>query len=83
MSRQCNCDEALAVIYLYLDRELTWWRRRQIRRHLAECPPCLRGFEFEKRLKRVVRERLYEEVPTDLVVKLRAVIQAEVNPPPV
>lgn len=77
MSRDCGCDEALAEIYLYLDRELTWWRRRQIRRHLSQCPPCLGGYDFEKRLQRVVRERLYVEVPADLVVRLQALIRAE------
>jgi mycothiol system anti-sigma-R factor len=71
------CDQALAEIYLYLDRELTWWRRRQIRRHLAECPPCLEGYAFERRLKIVVRECLAEEVPEEFLIRLNEAIQRE------
>lgn len=71
------CDQALSEIYLYLDRELTWWRRRRIRRHLAACPGCLDGFSFEQRLKVVVRDCLAEEVPPDLLARLKAIIEAE------
>lgn len=71
------CDQALAEIYLYLDRELTWWRRRRIRRHLAECPPCMNGFSFERRLKVVVRQRLAEEVPPEFVDRLHAALRSE------
>lgn len=71
------CDQALAEIYLYLDRELTWWRRRQIRRHLEECPPCLSGYAFERRLKVVVRERLAEQVPPEFIDRLNAAIRSE------
>lgn len=71
------CDQALAEVYLYLDRELTWWRRRQIRRHLAECPPCLEGYAFERRLKIVVRECLAEEVPEEFLIRLNEAIQRE------
>jgi len=71
------CDQALAEIYLYLDRELTWWRRRRIRRHLAECPPCMNGFSFERRLKVVVRQRLAEEVPPEFVDRLHTALRSE------
>lgn len=71
------CDQALTEIYLYLDRELTWWRRRRIRRHLAECPPCFGGFSFEQRLKVVVRQRLAEEVPADFVARLNEALRNE------
>lgn len=77
-----HCDQALAEIYLYLDRELTWWRRRQIRRHLAECPPCLKGYAFERRLKVVVRQRLAEDVPPELIERLRETIKGEMSAPP-
>lgn len=71
------CDEALADVYLYLDKELTWWRRRKIRLHLAECPPCFRGYDFERRLRTVVRTRLSEEVPTEFIERLHTVIRTE------
>ena len=71
------CDQALHEVYLYLDRELTWWRRRQIRRHLAGCPPCENGYSFERRLKIVVKERLAEEVPAEFIERLNAAIRSE------
>lgn len=76
------CDQALAEIYLYLDRELTWWRRRQIRRHLADCPPCLQGYTFERRLKVVVRECLAEEVPDEFMQRLNEALREERLPHP-
>jgi mycothiol system anti-sigma-R factor len=72
-----TCDQALAEIYLYLDRELTWWRRRQIRRHLSECPPCLQGFTFERRLRVVVRECLMEDVPPEFLSRLNQALHDE------
>lgn len=72
-----RCDRALACLYLYLDRELTWWRRLRIRRHLTACPPCEDGFLFEQRLKLVVRARLQEEVPDAVVGRLREMLRAE------
>ena len=71
------CDQALAEIYLYLDRELTWWRRRQIRRHLSDCPPCLQGYTFERRLRIVVRDCLAEEVPSEFMVRLNEALRQE------
>lgn len=72
-----ECDQALAEIYLYLDRELTWWRRRQIRRHLSECPPCLQGYAFERRLRIVVKDCLAEEVPQEFLSRLNEAIERE------
>lgn len=75
------CDQALTEIYLYLDRELTWWRRRQIRRHLAECGPCQNGYNFERRLRVVVRTRLSEEVPSEFFDRLKEALRTEESSP--
>lgn len=72
-----HCDKALADVYPYLDRELTWWRRRRIRLHLAECPPCKNGFDFERRLKIVVRTRLAEDVPPEVIDRLHEALRSE------
>jgi mycothiol system anti-sigma-R factor len=71
------CEKALADVYLYLDRELTWWRRRRIRIHLSDCPPCMHGFEFERRLKVVVRTRLAEDVPPEFIERLHEALRRE------
>jgi mycothiol system anti-sigma-R factor len=61
-----DCDDALHRVYHYLDGELTVWKRRAIRRHLEECPPCAQGFDFEIEVRRVVAISCSEEAPADL-----------------
>ncbi len=65
------CDEALANLYPYLDSELEVVQVQRIRAHLDDCPPCWEVFGFEQRLKRVVRERLAEEVPDAVISRFR------------
>ncbi|HEX7099415.1 MAG TPA: mycothiol system anti-sigma-R factor [Acidimicrobiia bacterium] len=71
------CEQAIEEIYLYIDHELTWWRRRRIRRHLANCRPCLEGYTFEQRLRVIVKECLSEEVPPEFLNRLQQAIQRE------
>lgn len=75
MSR--DCDEALENLYLYLDSELDAVSSEKIRAHLDECKGCGPTFDFEGRLKSVVRERLDEDVPDKVVDKVRAALRAE------
>lgn len=72
-----NCDDALERMYLYLDGELTAESTEAIRVHLDDCPPCLDAFHFEERLKVVVRTRLQEEVPSELMMRLKAIIRSD------
>ncbi len=69
------CDDALTSLYLFLDEEMPEAETVRIRQHLADCPPCVGHFEFESRLKRVVRERLAEEVPPDVIDRFRAALR--------
>jgi mycothiol system anti-sigma-R factor len=50
-----DCEPTMDRLSLYLDRELSEEEVRQVRRHLDECPPCERVFEFQSGLKRLVR----------------------------
>lgn len=72
-----NCDEALARLYEYLDSELDDVTAEGIRSHLDKCGECTGGFDFERRLKAVVRERLSEDVPQQFINRLRSAIQKE------
>lgn len=72
-----RCEEALTELYRYLDRELDHVSAERVRIHLGECGGCLRSFNFEERLKQVIRQRLAEEVPDEFLVRLRTVIAAE------
>lgn len=75
MSREC--DEALTKLYQYLDAELDSVSTEKIRAHLDECPGCDAPFDFEGRLRAVVKERLNEDVPDDFVDRLRAMLANE------
>jgi mycothiol system anti-sigma-R factor len=74
-----DCDDALEKMYLYIDGELTDGSADTIKFHLEDCPPCGEAFSFEERLKLVVRTRLQEEVPPDLMIKLQSIIRSERN----
>ncbi|MDP9495842.1 MAG: zf-HC2 domain-containing protein [Actinomycetota bacterium] len=72
-----KCDEALTNLYQYLDREMDSANSERIRAHLDDCSGCFDIFEFEVRLKIVVRERLFEEVPPEFIDRLRAALARE------
>ena len=74
-----NCDEALHHLYVYLDGEATMVRRWRMRRHLRRCPPCEDGLVFEGRLKVRVREGCREEVPRELVERLRTFLEGHAD----
>jgi anti-sigma factor (TIGR02949 family) len=52
-----NCRECSDHLYEYLDRELTLDVEREIRQHLADCPPCGEHFDFEKLFLTFLRAR--------------------------
>lgn len=76
-----ECDDALTNLYRYLDRETDVTSVEQIRDHLDDCSGCLRSFDFEARLKIVIRERLSEEVPTEFIQRLRQALARESSTP--
>jgi mycothiol system anti-sigma-R factor len=69
-----NCDHAIERVYHYLDGQLTMWKRRAITRHLDECPPCARGFDFEVEIRRVVAVRCRDEAPEHLRRRIAAAL---------
>lgn len=52
-----NCREAVDHLYEYLDRELTPEAEREVRQHLADCPPCGEQFDFEALFLKFLRAR--------------------------
>jgi anti-sigma factor (TIGR02949 family) len=76
----CECDDALTQLYHYLDQELEAASLELIRTHLEDCSGCLRSFDFEARLKVVVRQRLAEDVPPEFLARLRDAIARESTP---
>jgi mycothiol system anti-sigma-R factor len=52
-----NCRECIEHLYPYLDRELAPDVEREIKQHLAGCPPCDDQFDYETLFLTFVRAR--------------------------
>jgi mycothiol system anti-sigma-R factor len=72
-----ECSDAVGELYSYLDRAMDPERWRQVEIHLSRCPPCVRAFAFEARLRQVVAQRCQEVVPVMLVRRVRIAVMAE------
>ena len=72
-----GCDYAIEYVYQYLDKEASFLKNSRIRLHLRRCAPCMDAFQFEARLKEIIRERGKSEPPPELFDTLRALIQQE------
>lgn len=67
-----NCDETIAKLYEYLDRELSLDERREVERHLALCPPCREHFRFEYNVLSLISKRCRQtHAPPELVARVR------------
>jgi anti-sigma factor (TIGR02949 family) len=56
-AQDIDCLEALDRLYGYIDGELTALRAEEVRRHLAECEPCLKVSAFETAYVRFLEAR--------------------------
>lgn len=72
-----GCDHAIEYIYRYLDDEISVTHSSRIKLHLRRCSACMNAYEFETKLKSVIRERGRTEPPPELFDRLRAIIQEE------
>ena len=75
----CDCQQALAVLYSYLDGELTIERRTTIRMHLDLCSPCGDLYTFETELRQVVSMRCQERVPDALRERIASALLRELE----
>ncbi|GAA1962599.1 mycothiol system anti-sigma-R factor [Amycolatopsis minnesotensis] len=86
MSNECgdsgkvSCDEALAEIYLLLDRECGPDHEAQLRKHIEDCPPCLEQYGIDEQLKQLLARKCGgDHAPDDLKSRLRASIRKTVE----
>ena len=76
---ETHCDEVLAQVWLFLDRECDQERRELLRKHLDECHPCLAVYGIEEKLKQLLaRKCAGEHAPDGLRARLREQIRAVV-----
>ena len=76
-----DCDGAIHRVYHYLDGELTVWKRRAIKRHLDDCPPCYEAFDFEAELRIVISKRCHDDVPESLKLKIAHQLELQDDQP--
>ncbi|MGE3913464.1 MAG: mycothiol system anti-sigma-R factor [Chloroflexota bacterium] len=50
-----QCAETVKILGEFLDRELTACEVQTVQGHLDRCPPCLKVYRFEERVRRLVR----------------------------
>ena len=61
------CSEVLARVASYIDGELEGAGCAEIRQHLDECGPCLRGYGLEEVVKKLVHKHCGRDlVPGEL-----------------
>lgn len=66
-----DCSEALARLFEFIDAEIDDASGDRIRRHLADCEPCLAEYDVSDHLKKLVRRSCSDVAPTDLHVRIR------------
>jgi mycothiol system anti-sigma-R factor len=72
-----DCEESIHHLYDFLDGELTEDRRRELRAHLDSCAPCVKKYEFEAELRRVIANRCKDRVPDELRRRVAEAIDLE------
>ncbi len=74
----CDCDEVLRDVELYLDGELSGDEGPKIRAHLSGCSPCMSKAEFRKDLKELLSRKCSGEVPSEsLIEKIRLAMEGQ------
>ncbi len=69
---ELDCREALDHLYEYLDGEVGSEDDARIAQHLRECGPCLREFDVERIVKKLVARSCCEVAPAQLRMRLAA-----------
>jgi mycothiol system anti-sigma-R factor len=69
---KAECAEVIAEVWTLLDGECTPEIRQKLRKHLEECPPCLRLYGLEERIKALIATKCRgEKAPEGLRERLR------------
>ncbi|WP_219067348.1 mycothiol system anti-sigma-R factor [Candidatus Mycobacterium methanotrophicum] len=69
---KAECAEVIAEVWTLLDGECTAETREKLRKHLEECPPCLRLYGLEGRIKALIATKCRgEKAPESLRERLR------------
>jgi len=70
-TRKIDCDQAVKLLFQYLDNELERTNHAAMEKHLQSCRSCFSHMEFEKRLKNMIRESNADTAPDDLRARIK------------
>ena len=70
-----SCEEALKLVFDYLDEALDDAEYCDIEDHLSVCRACYSRVDFERRLKDHLKEIGQEEAPAELQDRIRGIVQ--------
>ena len=77
--KKVHCADALAEIYLLLDRECSAERDAALRKHIEDCPPCLEEYGIDEHIKQLLARKCGgDHAPDELKSRLRASIRQTV-----
>ena len=77
MSKPMTCDQAVKMLFAYLDRALPGDALEELERHLQACLDCCDRLQFSRRLDEFVRGRLGDApLPDGIEARLRERIHA-------
>ncbi|NDJ88708.1 mycothiol system anti-sigma-R factor [Mycolicibacter kumamotonensis] len=67
-----DCSEVIAEVWTLLDGECTAETKAKLRRHLEECPGCLRHYGVEERIKALIARKCSgDKAPRQLYERVR------------
>lgn len=75
MDRPLDCEDVIAKLFDYLDRELDAETLQAIDEHIALCRGCFSRAEFERRLRARLAEAGEAEAPASLRLRARRLLE--------
>lgn len=69
-----DCEQALARILEFIDRELADDDREAVERHLRTCRSCFSRVEFERQLKDRLQALSRDDVPSETRERIKSLI---------
>ncbi|MDP2707675.1 MAG: zf-HC2 domain-containing protein [Burkholderiales bacterium] len=72
-ARKLNCDEAIRLLFEFLDNELEQHDHAAVEAHLHDCRACFSRMEFDKRLRGMVKSPEKANVPETLRQRIKKI----------
>lgn len=71
--RKLDCDQAIRMLFEYLDNELDDNDQQAMEAHLHDCRACFSRMEFDKRLKGMIKGKEIVSAPDALRGRIKKI----------